>query len=218
MRKNFSKYLSFLIFTFLVTGQSQYNGPDDLAGDPSAIRESRMDGNRILLYFKNTTELSDWAPGGVDNVSIWPNDGTGTKMVDGIGLLIAAKVYIQDDNNSATVDTIIIEDLNQIEDQSISKHEVYFLQTSYREEMDHNPSNTLDWGFYPPFGYFNPAQDEPAMSDKPDTWPIGGWPASGSTKKWNGVWDGRFGKGVQYTDLETYFVANDAQDQENLQG
>jgi len=111
MRKNFSKYLSFLIFTSLVTGQSQYNGPDDLAGDPSAIRESRMDGNRILLYFKNTTELSDWAPGGVDNVSIWPNDGTGTKMVDGIGLLIAAKVYIQDDNNSATVDTIIIEGL-----------------------------------------------------------------------------------------------------------
>ena len=152
MRKNFSKYLSLLIFTFLLTGQSDYAGPDDLAGDPSAIRASHMDGNRILLYFQNTTELSDWAPGGLDNVSIWPNDGTGTRMVDGIGLLIAAKVYIQDDNNPVTVDTVIIDDLGQIEDHSISKHQVYFLQTSYREEMDHNPSNTLDWGFYPPFG------------------------------------------------------------------
>ena len=218
MRKNFSKYLSLLIFTFLLTGQSDYAGPDDLAGDPSAIRASHMDGNRILLYFQNTTELSDWAPGGLDNVSIWPDDGTGTRMVDGIGLLIAAKVYIQDDNNPETVDTVIIDDLGQIEDHSISKHEVYFLQTSYREEMDHNPSNTLDWGFYPPFGYFNPSQDEPAMSDKPGSWPTQGWTASGNDTKWKSVWDGRFGKGVQYADLETYFVANDAQDQENLQG
>ena len=30
-------------------------------------------------------------------------------------------------------------------------------------------------------------------------------------------WDGRFGRGVQYADLETYFVVNDAQDQEYLQ-
>jgi|TARA_B110000263_G_scaffold104545_1_gene91286 hypothetical protein len=216
--QKFNNFLTLLLFSFLLIGQTQYNGPDDLAGDPSAIRSSYMDGNRVLLYFQNTTELSDWSPGGLDNVSIWPNDGTGTKMVDGIALLIAGKVYIEDDNNSETIDTVIIDDLDQILDQSIAKHEIYFLQTSYREEMDHNASNTLDWGFYPVFGYFNPNQDEPAMSDKPDTWPVDGWPASGMINKWNGVWDGRFGKGVQYADLETYFVANDAQDQENLQG
>ena len=39
--------------------QAEYDGPDDLAGDPSAIRSSYMDGNQIKLYFKNTTELSD---------------------------------------------------------------------------------------------------------------------------------------------------------------
>ena len=64
---------------------------------------------------------------GLDNVSIWPNDGTGTKMLDGIGLLIAAKVYIQDDNNSGTIDTIIIDNIDDINDISIPKHEVYFL-------------------------------------------------------------------------------------------
>ena len=107
MRKNFSKYLSLLLVTFLLTGQSDYASPDDLAGDPSAIRASHMDGNRILLYFQNTTELSDWAPGGLDNVSIWPNDVTGTRMVVGIGLFIAAKVYIQDYHKPVTVDTVI---------------------------------------------------------------------------------------------------------------
>ena len=30
-------------------------------------------------------------------------------------------------------------------------------------------------------------------------------------------WDGRFGRGVIYADMETYFVANDAQDQEYLE-
>ena len=213
-----NKILNILLFSILLVGQTQYDGPEDLAGDPSAIRSSYMDGNQIKLYFQNTTELSDWSPGGLDDVSIWPDDGTGTKMVDGIGLLIAAKVYIEDDNNSTTIDTVIIDDIDQILDQSIAKHEVFFLQTSYREEMDHNPSNTLDWGFYPPFGYFNPNQDEPAMSDKPNTWPVNGWPSTGTSKKWEGVWDGRFGKGVQYADLETYFVSNDAQDQESLQG
>ena len=40
---------NWMLFLF---GQSFYDGPDDLAGDPSAIRESRMDGNKVLLYFK----------------------------------------------------------------------------------------------------------------------------------------------------------------------
>ena len=76
-----------------------YNGPDDEAGDKSATRSSYMDGNRVLLYYKNTTELSDWAPGGLDNVSLWPNDGTGTRMVDGIALMVGAKVFIENDHS-----------------------------------------------------------------------------------------------------------------------
>ncbi|MDC2984525.1 hypothetical protein OAY83_00460 [Candidatus Marinimicrobia bacterium] len=205
----------FALFT-LSFNQSNYSGPNDKAGDPSAIKESWMDGNSILLYFKNTSELSDWAEGGLDNVSIWPNDGTGTRMVDGIGLLIGAKTYILDDEDSSTIDTIIIDNFNDIINPDVKKHEVYFLQTQYREEMDQNSTGTLDWGFYPVFGYFNPNQDYPAMSDDPDTWPSAGWPSSGNDLQWKGFWDGRFGKGVTYADLETYFVINDAQDQENL--
>ena len=74
-----------------------YDGPDDGAGDPSATKESRMDGNRVLLFFKNTTQLSDWeAPSGLNDVSIWPNDGTGYRMLDGIGLLVGGNTYIAD--------------------------------------------------------------------------------------------------------------------------
>ena len=78
--------LKILLVSFLFP----YNGPDDEAGDKGARRSSYMDGNRVLLYYKNTTELSDWAPGGLDNVSLWPNDGTGTRMVDGIALMVGA--------------------------------------------------------------------------------------------------------------------------------
>ena len=216
MMKTFKYILPILLC--MSFSQNDYQGPDDNAGDPSAIKESWMDGNKVLLYFKNTSELSDWAEGGLDNVSIWPNDGTGTRMVDGIGLLIGAKVYILDDENPETTDTIVVDSWTDILNQDIKKHEVYFLQTQYREEMDQNTLGTLDWGFYPVFGYFNPYQDYPAMSDDPNTWPTAGWPSQGNDLQWEGYWDGRFGKGVTYADLETYFVINDAQDQENLQG
>ncbi|MCP4413753.1 MAG: hypothetical protein GY808_14430, partial [Gammaproteobacteria bacterium] len=54
------------------------------------------------------------------------------------------------------------------------------------------------------------------MSNIPGSWPTAGWPAGGGSTQWPGEWDGRFGRGVIYADLETYFVANDAQDQEYL--
>ena len=167
------KTLIVLIILNISFGQG-YSGPDDPAGDDSAKRSSQMDGNRVLLFFRNTTELSDWESGGLDNVSIWPNDGTGTRMVDGIALMVGAKVFIKNDLNPLTLDTVILDNTDLI-DYNID-HEIYFLQTSYREEMDHNFTNTLKWGFYPVFGYFNPETDYPAMSDEPLTWPSIGWP------------------------------------------
>ena len=55
----------FLILSFFSNsafGQlNVYEGPEDPAGDIDAEREGWMDGNRIFLYFRNTTELSDWS-------------------------------------------------------------------------------------------------------------------------------------------------------------
>src|SRR4030042_1366934 len=93
-----SRHLSIVLFLMLcyegmLLGQGKiYNGPDDPAGDIAAEREGYMTGNRVFLYFRNTTELSDWPKA---EVSKWPNNYEGSKMTDGIGLLIGAKVYIE---------------------------------------------------------------------------------------------------------------------------
>ena len=104
------KIINILFFFFSITfliGQGRvYEGPEDPAGDIAAEREGYMTGNRVFLYFRNTTELSDWPK---SNVSRWPNNLNGLKMVDGIGLLIGAKVYIKDDPNNL-IDSEVITD------------------------------------------------------------------------------------------------------------
>ena len=135
----------------IVIGQgTDYAGPNDPAGDIEAEREGYMNGNRVYLYYRNTTELSDWPK---PNVSKWPNNPDGTKMLDGIGLLVGARVYIQDDLDETTIDTIPITDLRDFVNNDY--HTLYYLQTSYREEMDTDPTGQVEWGFYPVFGYFN---------------------------------------------------------------
>lgn len=205
--------ITILVISFgLLFGQGkEYLGPQDPAGDIAAEKEGYMIGNRVYIYFRNTTELSDWPR---VNVSKWPNNPNGLKMTDGIGLLVGAKVYIEDDGNGATVDTIPLTELADI--YTKDHHTLYYLQTSYREEMDVDPTGTVEWGFYPVFGYFNETGEYPALSNISNSWPIGGWPSTGFETKWPGEWNGRFGRGVIYADQESFYVVNDAQDQENL--
>ena len=42
--------LQFILYLSICMS-SEYNGPTDEAGDPSAVRSARMNGNRVLLYF-----------------------------------------------------------------------------------------------------------------------------------------------------------------------
>ena len=208
----------FLFFTILSVGTifsqgKPYEGPEDPAGDIAAEKEGYMTGNRVFIYFRNTTELSDWPR---VNVSKWPNNPDGLKMTDGIGLLIGAKVYIEDDGDPSTVDTIPITELPDLLNPNNERHTLYYLQTSYREEMDLDPTGTVEWGFYPVFGYFDETGEYPALSNLPNSWPVNGWPSSGLATKWPGEWNGRFGRGVTYADQESYYVVNDAQDQEYL--
>jgi hypothetical protein len=204
-------FMALLLLFLLVTtvfGQGKiYDGPDDPAGDIAAEREGYMTGNRVFLYFRNTTELSDWPKA---EVSRWPNTYDGVKMTDGIGLLVGAKVFIENDS-------IPVTDATEIATRT-DLDVLYFLQTSYREEMDTDPTGTVEWGFYPIFGYFNENSEYPAMSDDLLSWPLNGWPDAPNfiDKAGNTEWNGRFGRGVTYAQLETYFVVNDAQDQEYL--
>ncbi|MDZ7260655.1 MAG: hypothetical protein ONB05_00845 [candidate division KSB1 bacterium] len=199
--------LLFLISSGLFAQGRPYEGPDDPAGDVAAERTGWMTGNRVLLFFRNTTELSDCCDLGYD-VSKWPNDYSGTKMHDGIHLLIGARVYIEND----TIPVTRPEEIKTRTDLDT----LYYCQTSYREFMDMDPTRTIEWGLYPVFGYFNELSETPAMSNRPDSWPPEGWPSREGTLKWPGEWNGRFGRGVIKADQECFFVANDAQDQEYL--
>ena len=213
MRSIVQKYILFSFMFFLLGSVSwsqgvPYEGPDDPAGDKSAEREGIMNGNRVYLYFQNTTELSKWVAGSNVDYSKWPNNSSGVRMLDGLGLLVGAQVFIDENGNP-------VEDPSTVSDPDLIDT-LFYLQTSYREEMDTDLTGTVEWGFYPVFGYFNRNTDYPAMSNLESSWPPMGWPASGSTLKWPGEWNGRFGRGVIYADLETFFVVNDAQDQEYL--
>ena len=185
-----------------------YVGPEDGAGDPNLEREGKMAGNRAMIAIKNNTELGEWPR---TDTNRWPNTAEGAKMNDGIGLIIGARVYL-------TQDTIPVTDMAQVAALAAQGQidTLYFCQTNYREEMDFDPTGTIEWGLHAAPGYSNVNAETPAFSNDPDTWPIGGWPSVGFDTKWPGEWDGRFGRGIIYADLEAYMVANDAQDQEYL--
>ena len=201
--------LHLLSISILFAQGKPYEGPDDPAGDVEIEREGYMIGNRIRLYFQNNTELAKWTETYRGSQwSRWPDTNDGVRMLDGIALLIGAKVYIDGDSIPVT-NTVDIKAGNY-------DHELYYLQTSYRERMDTNPPGTVEWGLYPVYGYSNEFSEYPAMSNHVDSWPPAGWPAQGNSLKWPGEWNGRFGRGIIYADQETYFVANDAQDLENL--
>lgn len=181
-----------------------YEGPDDPAGDPAMRREGWMNGNRVFLYFRNSTELSNCCG---TRWSKWPNNPDGLSITDGIALLVGARVFVQDG--------VPVTDPSEISSSS-NLDTLYYCQTSYREETDYSPTGDVQWGFHPVKGYFNLNDEYLAMSNIESSWPLDGWPSTGSDIKWPGEWNGRFGRGVQYADLETYFVANDAQDQEKI--
>ncbi|MFA8342678.1 MAG: hypothetical protein ACEPO8_06845 [Rhodothermaceae bacterium] len=205
MRKKYLKlilivFLQMIIGSTLVAQSSTYQGPDDPAGDPGRIREGFMSGNRVFIRFTNTTELSKCC--GVQ-YSKWPNDQNGLPMTDGVALLVGSRVLL-DNGVPSPWATGVMDTL-------------YYIQTHYRELVDVSKNGLIVYGFMPPKGYLNPDNEYVAMSNIKDSWPLQGWPASGNSLKWQGLWNGRFGAGVVYADLETYFVTNDAQDQEYLQ-
>ena len=197
-------YLYCLLFCGSLAAQSMfYKGPTDAAGDPAALREGVMDGNRIILTLQNSMEYlyAYWPKGEQSQLRHYQNP-----------FIVTTHVYINKENG------LPADQPAEIEYLSYRGHldTLYFCQTNARYGMDQSRYG-IRWGFYPVWGYFNPSGNSPAMSNKPESWPPGGWPANCFARKWPGEWNSRFGRGVQIADLEMYMVANDAQDQEYLQ-
>src|SRR5574338_71066 len=196
------KKLLFILFTFLIAdiGYSQIRDQiqkyrDEPKGNIQYRKEGVMDGNQIRTLFYNNGEVGHWPdqPSGE-----WPK-GTGHSYLDGVAVLIATEITAPGNNQV-----------------------VHPLQTSYREWMDKDPSTGELWGLEPVPGYSNPNQvneyplerNSPAINTNPHTWP-GTWPTALSlTPEWNGYWYGYFGRGVNNSDFETFFVMDDSKDKE----
>jgi len=146
--KKFLIIIFILLMSVSLFGQAKiYEGPSDPAGDPSAEREDRMTGNRVSMFFRNTSELSDY--NNTPNPSRWPDNYDGVDMTDGIGLLIGARVYVMKNDSIPVTDPATILSLaaqGQIDT-------LFYCQTSYREEQDVDPTNTVEWNLYPAYGY-----------------------------------------------------------------
>ncbi len=202
-----------LIVGFFLTGiafgqfSKKYEGPDDPAGDQAAVRSAPFQGNRMYFLLNNNSSICDTGHGqAIWNK--WPDIYTGFTMMHGVNAMMASRSYIAGDST-------IIDDWNEIQSRD-DLTVLYRAQHGWRGRNDNDPTGTIEWGFKPVITYMNPLSETMALSNAPESWPVVGWPARGDELKWPGEWDGRFGRGIAYADLEAYFVINDAQDQEYL--
>lgn len=185
-------------------------------GDKRFKKKGIMDGNLVRTMYYNQGEVGHWPdqPSGE-----WPK-GTGHSYLDGVCLLVGAKVRVY----VAGQETFITP-----------------MEAGYREWTDYDPATGELWEWQPVPGYANPVSEIPALSNEPKSWPEL-WPEAifsylnVSPTQWlneaevqgaEGIdddkdgfidnftyWYGYFGRGVTNADLETFFVLDDSKDRE----
>jgi hypothetical protein len=195
--KQFVLLLAFLFVAAVLPAHGQVDWKtqmyrDDPKGDYQYQRKGVMDGNRVRTVYFNTTEVAHW-PDGIGGE--WPK-GTGHNYIDGLTVLVGAKILLPNGRPATPV------------------------EAHYREEFDFDPvlGQQYPWDLEPVPGYINPSSTAPAVNINPKTWPDH-WPmalrADGRTDaSWDGYWYGYFGRGVMNADFETFFVVDDSKDGE----
>ena len=207
MKSNF-KILFFAIIFFSTILESQVTPQvqmfrNEQKGNIQYRKKGMLDGNLVRTIYQNSGEVSDWFSGAVSAPhGEWPK-GTGHRSLDGLALLIGAKVKI----------------INALGKEQI----ITPIQSAYREEMDYDPVTHEIWGLEPVPGYSNPQGTKPGINIDKNSFPSS-WPRSifydlygndeSEISKWDGFWYGYFGRGVSNAQLETYFVIDDSKDKE----
>ncbi|MEO8398792.1 MAG: hypothetical protein ABI550_03145 [Ignavibacteriaceae bacterium] len=189
MSKNFSFFLLILLFSITLFAQNDLEKyRNEPLGDKTYRKKGIMEGNLIRTIFRNDGQVGTWPdrPSGE-----WPK-GTGHNYLDGCTPLVTAGVIAPGNGQL-----------------------VHPVETSYREEVDFDQVTGQLWVNEPVPGYSNPGSEEPAINTKPFTWPERWSRAlSNITPEWDGYWYGYFGRGVQNSDFETFYVMDDSQDKE----
>ena len=148
-----------LLFTvqLMAQGGSKYEGPEDPAGDRSAVRVGTMDGNQMLMKFSNNTQIANKYL--VDG-SKWPRDSeSGLQIFDFLAVLVGAQVFLEQDTIPVTN-----------EDEIRSRNDLdtlHYVQTiwNYHDMLDQNPAGDLVWGLHQVPVYLNELSDTPSVSE-----------------------------------------------------
>jgi hypothetical protein len=156
-------------------------------------RSSIMNGNQVRTVFGNWGVIGQPAEKGKRGA--WRNDNNG--YLGDVSPLVGAEVKAQSANGR---DTIF--------------HSVVTCPVARPTGLaDEDPRSGLAWTFEPVGGYFNPDQQEIAMSNNKNSWPSFWLDKLNDLTDpgWSGKWNGYFGK-QSSADLETYFVMDDNND------
>jgi len=154
-------------------------------------RNAVMDGNLAKSVFGNWGVIGQPAARGFRGSWLHPNNG----YVGDVSILVGAEVAVGD----TIFHSVVVCPVDR--------------PTSGGPEE--SPGGKR-WGFEPVEGFFNSAQQEVAVSNNPNSWPIF-WPDrldDSVDPGWRSTWNGFFGKNQFNADLETYFVMNDQNDEE----
>lgn len=155
--------------------------PDTAKGRIFNTKRGILEGNNIRTLFLNHGEFGYYP----DSPSFeWPAN-SGHNYIAGTTFIVQAKAI---DKFGAAI---------------------HPLETNYREFIRRDPFTSLPYGWEPLAGYAGSAQTQPAISSRPETWPVH-WP--NKPNDWDGQWNGYFGRGVRPRLTETYFVMDDDPD------
>ncbi len=191
------KILKILVVTsLLLTMQIVAQG----SGDATLRKIGFHTGNRVGISFYNDGAITGFRQG-IDIRGEWPL-GSGENYIGDVTPLIGVEFT---NTNGKTLQSV-----------TISRG------PRNRQGDERHPVDGHFWGFDPIPGFLNPNGESVAMSHLKDSWPIGGWANPGGfpdvvnyvDADGNTEWWGYFGRGIMQADQESYFVADDQNDDE----
>ena len=197
-------YKIYVIILFALAGTLSFAQQSDYIqwakthrGSALYTRFGLLNGNRVAITYSNDGSIAGTNPG--DLRGYWPYPSTQDGYIGDVTPLVGIEIPIRDYNGDGNPDTL---------------HSVT-ITTGPRngQAAKIDPTDGHFQGFAPEPGYVNESQDTVAISHKPSTWPPF-WPDHPDWIDSSGkpLWDGYFGKGVIRADQETFFVIDDAPD------
>jgi hypothetical protein len=182
-------FLSALLFISTAKSFAQQSGSE-------FRRSAVMDGNLVKSVYGNWGVIGQPSSRGFRGAWLHPNNG----YIGDVSIMVGAEVNATDEQGTPVMLHSVV---------------VCPVDRPASGGPEQSPAGKR-WGFEPVGGYFNANQEEVAISNNPNSWPAS-WPDKLDDPfdpGWPGSWNGFFGRDQFNADLESYFVMDDANDEE----